>query len=111
MVSFAEKTAELLPSKLDHSFRPAYCFGSALDIAAEGAEAVGGTSAYAGVSQSWLPPRVPNLVLDRCGTQFGTGRIHICGLCLAVLEKNCKSAGERAMFLQVTCLSLCLQAA
>merc|ERR1711888_453867 len=87
--------------------RPA-CFSVGLWT---GGVAVGGTVAHMGVCKACLPSRVANLVLDGCGTQFGTGLIKICGLYLAVLENNCKSAHERAVFLQVTCLFLCLQAA
>ena len=64
-----------------------------------------------GVCKACLPSRVANHVFGRCGTQFGTGHIKICALFLAVLENNCKSAGERAVLLQVTCRFLCLQAA
>ena len=48
LVSFVEKSAELLPSVSDHSFRPACCFGSTLDRAAQGGRAVGGTVADTG---------------------------------------------------------------
>ena len=56
----------------------------------------------------------PRLVLnsDAFGQEeFGAGRIKICALYLAVLGNNCKSARQRAVLLQVTCLFLCLQAA
>ena len=88
------------------SGQPAFPMGSG-----QGGGAVGGTVAHMGVCKACLPSRVANLVFDRCGTQFGTGQIKICALYLAVLENNCKSARERAVLLQVTCLFLCLQAA